>query len=228
MALKEEAGWNQTEQDWIKLLDAAPNGCFGIEIDGTIAATTTAVCYETELAWIGMVLTAGRFRRRGLAGALLERALGYLSSRGVDWIKLDATEMGRPVYQQFGFEDECIVERWLRPGSAARNFPEECRESELGKARGRPGSEAAYFGPCMADSPDAAQDLLQWFLALHPSEAIYWDILPANRPAVELARAHGFAPVRQLTRMARPGRPGVPARPTDIARTYAITGFEWG
>ncbi len=228
MALKEEAGWNQTRQDWIKLLEAAPQGCFGMEIDGALVATTTAVSYGTELAWVGMVLTASRYRGRGFAGALLEHAVDYLAREKVNWIKLDATVMGRPIYQRFGFEDECAIERWLRTGAPARNFPEENRESQFGRARGRPGSEAAYFGPCIADSPEAARDLLQWFLELHPGEAVFWDILPANSRAVDLARANGFAPVRRLTRMARLGRPGVPARPTDTVRTYAIAGFEWG
>jgi GNAT superfamily N-acetyltransferase len=228
MTLKEEAGWNQTEQDWVKLLERAPEGCFGVDIDGKLAATTTAVCYGAELAWIGMVLTARQFRGQGIAGALLRHAIEDLAGRGVDWIKLDATEMGRPVYQRLGFEDECVIERWSRPGTPARNFPEEQRESDGGMAGGRPGSQAAYFGPCIADSPDAARDLLEWFLALHNGEAIYWDLFPSNASAVELARADGFTPLRRLTRMARRGRPGIPARPTDVNRTYAITGFEWG
>jgi GNAT superfamily N-acetyltransferase len=228
MALKEEAGWNQTEQDWLKLFEFAPDSCFGIEIDGTLASTITAVCYGTELAWIGMVLTGARFRRRGLASALLEHTLHYLARIPMDWIKLDATEMGRPVYQRFGFEDECAIERWLRPGTPATFFEEQSRELGDSFARGRPGSKAAYFGPCRATSREAARDLLEWFLELHRGEAICWDILPANVDAVDLARAHGFTPLRKLVRMALRGRPGAAPRPTDIAHTYATAGFEWG
>ena len=43
MRLKEAAGWNQTEQDWRNLLHLAPDGCFGIDVNGVLAATTTAV-----------------------------------------------------------------------------------------------------------------------------------------------------------------------------------------
>ena len=227
MALKEEAHWNQTAEDWLKLFEVAPEGCFGIELEGVLAATTTAVCYGGELAWVGMVLTAARFRRRGLASLLMEHTLDYLDGR-VDWIKLDATEMGRPIYRRFGFEEECAVERWLRGGSPARRFADERREIEGGVACGRAGSTAAYFGPCNASSADAAERLLDWFLDLHPEEAVYWDILPDNFVAVELARARGFSPARRLVRMARRGRPGVPVRPTDFCTTYAIAGFEWG
>ncbi len=229
MALKEEAGWNQTEQDWLALFDFAPDGCFGIEIDGSLAATITAVTYDTGLAWIGMVLTAGRFRGRGLATALMRHALDYLSRKPVDWTKLDATSMGRPLYERFGFEYECDIERWVRPGvPASAWFADQSRSLDESFARGRAGSAAAYFGPCQADSPMVAQELLEWFLDLHPGEAIYWDLRPANGPAVDLAHSHGFAPVRKLVRMARRAHSDALPMPTDIEHTYAIAGFEWG
>lgn len=228
MALKDAAGWNQTVRDWHALFEAAPDGCFGIEIDGAIAATTTVVHYGAELAWIGMVLTGARYRRLGLARALLEHVLAYAESKPVDWIKLDATEMGRSLYGPFGFEEECAVERWLRPGAPPIDFDQQSRADGVNYARGRPGSIAAYFGPCRAESSAAARELLQWFLDFHPREAIFWDLFPGNASAVELATAHGFAPARRLVRMARRSRPNAPPHPTDIQHTYAIAGFEWG
>ncbi len=51
------AGWNQTVDDWQTLLRLDPQGCFCIEIDDRIVATTTLLCYGRRLAWIGMVLT---------------------------------------------------------------------------------------------------------------------------------------------------------------------------
>ena len=115
MALKEAAGWNQTEADWHNLLRLAPEGCYCIEAGGTVAATTTAVCFGRELAWIGMVLTHPDYRGQGLARRLMEHALAQLDRR-VDWIKLDATDMGRPLYSKLGFQDECPVERWAGQG----------------------------------------------------------------------------------------------------------------
>src|SRR6266498_5397231 len=43
------AGWNQTYEDWHMLLEVAPDGCFGIEADGRLVATTTLLCYEQRL-----------------------------------------------------------------------------------------------------------------------------------------------------------------------------------
>jgi GNAT superfamily N-acetyltransferase len=230
MALKEEAGWNQTEQDWLALFEFAPRGCFGIEIGGSLAATITVVTYESGLAWIGMVLTARRFQRQGLASALMRHTLDYLSLKPVDWIKLDATSIGQPLYERFGFEYECDIERWGRPGAPASVwFAEQSREMGFDSfACGRAGSAAAYFGPCRAASLGVAGELLEWFLALHPGEAIYWDLFPANASAIDLARSHGFTLLRKLVRMARRVRPGAPPMPTDVEHTYAIAGFEWG
>lgn len=120
MRLKAVAGWNQTEADWRNVLTLAPDSCFGIECDGELRATTTAICYGRELAWIGMVLTDPAYRGRGFARSLLEHALEYLRRERVHWIKLDATAMGRPVYERVGFRDEATIERWVRKPGAVR------------------------------------------------------------------------------------------------------------
>jgi GNAT superfamily N-acetyltransferase len=114
MRLKEAAGWNQTETDWRNVLSLAPDGCFGIECDGDLRATTTVVCFGRELAWIGMVLTGAAYRGQGLARRLMEHVIEYLRRREVNWIKLDATDMGRPLYARLGFQEETAIERWIR------------------------------------------------------------------------------------------------------------------
>ncbi len=252
MRLKDAAGWNQTERDWQHVFTLAPDGCFGIECDGTLVATTTAVCFGTDLAWIGMVLTHPDYRGRGLARALMEQALAYLDGRA-EWVKLDATDMGRPLYCKLGFEDECPIERWARHAGPAPplELPPLANCAELdraafgadrrkllgllariesaalddGYAMGRPGSKAAYFGPCVARTPATARRLLDWFLARHGHETIYWDILPGNRDAVRLAEEFGFRPLRRLVRMARRGKRNFEH---DDRLVYAIAGFEFG
>ena len=56
MTLKEAAGWNQTEEDWRRLLSLEPSGCFAAIKDERLIGTTTTTTYANELAWIGMVL----------------------------------------------------------------------------------------------------------------------------------------------------------------------------
>ena len=111
MQLKEAAGWNQTEDDWRRLLMLEPNGCFVAIKDGRLVGTTTTTTYGNDLAWIGMVLVEPQHRRQGIAAKLMQVALDYLKPR-VATIKLDATALGQPVYEKFGFEVESVVERW--------------------------------------------------------------------------------------------------------------------
>ena len=117
MQLKEAAGWNQTEDDWRRLLLLEPNGCFCALKDGRLVATTTTTTYGDELAWIGMVLVDPQHRRQGIAAKLMSVALEYLEGK-VGTVKLDATALGQPVYERFGFQAESLVERWSGTGNS--------------------------------------------------------------------------------------------------------------
>lgn len=116
MALSTEAGWNQTADDWRMLIELSPQGCLAIEIDGEIASTATLTCYGTRLAWVGMVLTRIKRRGRGYAMRLLKESLRVADELGIDSVKLDATNLGQPLYEKLGFRAEQPVERWWRAG----------------------------------------------------------------------------------------------------------------
>lgn len=229
LGLSTGAGWNQTAADWLAILNVAPDTCLALETDGRIVATTTLVCYETRLAWVGMVLTHPEYRRRGYARTLVSHAIDMAHERAVNTIKLDATGQGRPLYLDLGFVDEQPVERWGWDPTGAPS-PDRFRPEETpaltepgGYLLHRPGLFAYYLGPCLADTPDTAQKLFRRAMHEIGAEHYFWDLLPANRPAVELATALGFAPVRRLTRMVLGPNP-----PADESKIYAIAGFEWG
>jgi GNAT superfamily N-acetyltransferase len=253
--LTRAAGWNQVPSDWERLLRLEPEGCFALESEGQVAATTTALCYGQELAWIGMVLTAPEFRRRGFADALIAKALQYVEQRGVSVVKLDATDKGIGLYRRHGFMDECEIQRWRREpgptegteifsyvpdfaydraifGTDRATVLETLEEFDAvslpggGYAMGRPGFLASYFGPCVVHSPAAARRLLRWFLTKHPDKAIFWDLFPHNKEAVQLAQEFGFTPVRTLVRM-HLSRPSARSFPNP-AEVFAIAGFELG
>ena len=112
LRLKELARWNQTEDDWRRLIQLEPRGCFCATAAGRVIATTTTIRYGCELAWIGMVLVDPDYRRRGIATQLMQEALDYLGQVGVAAVKLDATPEGRPVYEKLGFAVESLIERW--------------------------------------------------------------------------------------------------------------------
>jgi ribosomal protein S18 acetylase RimI-like enzyme len=116
MELSRLAGWNQTIEDWDMLLRLDPHGCFAIEVDECIVATTTLLCYGSRLAWIGMVLTRPDYRRMGFAQRLVQAALERSAALKIESVKLDATPDGQPLYEKLGFKTEQIVERWYHDG----------------------------------------------------------------------------------------------------------------
>jgi GNAT superfamily N-acetyltransferase len=256
--LSTAAGWNQTAEDWQMLMALEPHNCFAIEADGRLVATTTLLRYSQQLAWIGMVLTSASNRGRGFARRLLAAALDRADSLGIETVKLDATEQGRPLYETFGFQAEQAVERWFRTGSAQSSESRIPRSSlslsphlraldleAFGTDRSsilqalaprstvelssnaflfaRPGRTTHYLGPCIADDPAAAREIIISVLKTSVHSSWSWDLLPANKQAVALASELGFTRQRCLTRMAR----GKPLRGHEEA-VFAIAGFELG
>ena len=102
MGLKEKAGWNQTEADWRRFLDMEPTGSFVAEWDGRPVGTTVT-CILGPVAWIAMVLVDPEFRGRGFGKALMTHALDFLDGQNVPSIRLDATALGKPLYEKLGF-----------------------------------------------------------------------------------------------------------------------------
>ena len=105
MRLKDEEGWNQTEDDWRRFLDLEPGGCFVAMKGGRPVGTVTACAFDS-IGWIAMVLVDKPARHQGVGSRLVEHALEYLDARGVRTARLDATALGRPIYERFGFVAE--------------------------------------------------------------------------------------------------------------------------
>ena len=102
MRLKEQALWNQTLADWWRFLALEPQGCFVAHWHGQPAGTAAAFVFG-RVGWIAMVLVDRALRGRGIATRLMEHALAYLDNRGVRSVRLDATPLGRPIYERLGF-----------------------------------------------------------------------------------------------------------------------------
>lgn len=268
MALKQAAGWNQTEQDWRLLVELQPDGCFVVESEGRVVASATAYCYAQDLAWIGMVLALPEVRGRGFGWRAFCAAVDFCRQQGIHCLKLDATAIGQPLYEHAGFLPEYQVERWgglpkLVPGAALpgclavldesrlqmleardtaafgvtrdallpalrRNADwSACLErdgSPLAYAMSRPGVNAHYFGPCLAETADEARVLLEAFFAGHPNQCVFADVPAPNAPARCLLQSYGLELRRTLLRMYR-GRNETPGQPSRI---FGLAGFEYG
>jgi GNAT superfamily N-acetyltransferase len=260
LVLSDAAGWNQTAEDWSRLISLEPENCYSVEEDGRVVATSTLLVHSRDLAWVGMVLTHPDYRKRGYARRLLDAALARARELGIRSVKLDATPEGEPIYRSLGFETEQAIERWRRDagpvvaaavseGEIPFGLDQEAfgtdrsrflrtlsplphgRGSEMGietcaldaYALHRPGRRAWYFGPCVSRTPGEAELLAAATVAQHPDEPWFWDILPANELARDMAGRLGFRPVRKLARMWL----GENVRGDD-SLVYATAGFEAG
>jgi GNAT superfamily N-acetyltransferase len=117
LSLSTTAGWNQQRDDWRMLLQLAPAGAFAALGDARIVGTAIGIDYG-GFAWIAMMLVDPAYRGRGVGRRLLEAAMDAVPSNLP--IRLDATPLGRPLYQRHGFEDEAVLSRYVAEGSTHR------------------------------------------------------------------------------------------------------------
>jgi GNAT superfamily N-acetyltransferase len=132
-ALSMAEGWNQTPADWARLIRLEPAGCFAARDGDMLTGTVTTTTYGGTLAWIGMMIVRPEFRGRGIGAALMRQAIEYVHGLGISCIKLDATPMGRPLYQSLGFVVESELERWkgTAPTTSGREEPGLTRAGSL-------------------------------------------------------------------------------------------------
>jgi len=158
-------GWNQTEKDWMLILDNPLNICIVAEHNNKIAGTAIAFCYANDVAWIGMVLVDKSLRGQGAGKMLLMYLIDNLQH--IESIKLDATPAGQPLYSNLGFIEELKIFRMTNtcvddfPLGSSINEPVNTQEQNLpdiilrvtvipgvaGRLYPRFSSQSIYFQP---------------------------------------------------------------------------------
>lgn len=231
LSLVELAGWNQTRVDITRLFEHQPGGCFVAEVLGRAVGTITTTSHGRDVAWIGMMLVHLDFRRRGLATALMQRAIDWLRESGIACIKLDATPDGAAVYEQLGFCAEYGLKRYVRAG-LKRGAPIATRMDDFQI----PALDAQAFGADRSDylkrlandsrvvstadgygmirsgrvaaylGPVIAESSevarpIVERLLAGITQTVYWDLPDPNSEAVCMANDLGFELVRTLSRM---------------------------
>jgi ribosomal protein S18 acetylase RimI-like enzyme len=143
MRLKRIAGWNQTPDDWRRFLTLGRGGCFVAEAGGQPVGTATTTPYGDRFGWVGMVLVLPEHRRQGIGTALLEHAIRSLEDRGVACVRLDATPLGKKVYDTIAFRDEYGLKRMEGTADALGDRGKPMTEDDL---PGVAAFDAARFG----------------------------------------------------------------------------------
>ena len=62
-------------------------------------------CLDGRSAYIMNMYTLPQYRKRGIGKELFKRIAEEATRRGYKKITLNATDMGKPIYEQYGFED---------------------------------------------------------------------------------------------------------------------------
>ena len=58
-----------------------------------------------EVGYVMNIVTVPAYRRQGLARRIMQTIVDWLSAQGIRRITLHATEQGRPLYRELGFDD---------------------------------------------------------------------------------------------------------------------------
>ncbi|MEN8116693.1 MAG: GNAT family N-acetyltransferase [Bacteroidota bacterium] len=134
MDLKNAEKWNQSTADWETLINYKNSVNLVAELDGKIVGSITAINYNNEVAWIGMMLVYMEYRGRGISKQLLLQTIDESKNRGCKSIKLDATPAGRPVYKKIGFIDEYEIGRITNPSASKINYVSDVEAVKVSEA----------------------------------------------------------------------------------------------
>jgi len=108
--LSAQAGWNQTEEDWCRLMRMKGTSVKVLVQNGEVRASYSVVGYGSKVAWIGMILVDEAYRGAGWGKAAFTGALR--EAAGFETAGLDATDLGEPIYLKQGFKAGRPMVRW--------------------------------------------------------------------------------------------------------------------
>lgn len=117
-----------------------------------------------------------------------------------------------------GFGDDRGRLLELLRGSAYHTHEAQSGEAVYGFAMALPSAAGVRFGPCIAESDEAAKTLLDAVLANCPSETIVVGVPSVNQIAIELLDSRGFKRLAPCLRMIR----GEARADIDADRLFAI------
>lgn len=111
MQLKALNNWNQVREDWDLLLNYPLASNWVAESKGQVIGTVSMVIYPPGIGWIGMMLVRPNLQGQGIGRKLMERVLDH--SESVSTFCLDATDMGKHLYDKLGFMSVGTVNRFI-------------------------------------------------------------------------------------------------------------------
>lgn len=133
-ALREGAGWGVHEWALRAVIGQPRARCvLAVDGDGSLAGVGSGIAYG-PLGFVGNMIVAAPYRRRGVGSAILESVTSFLESAGCTRLELNATSDGRPLYERHGFETigTSATARIPRGLDLARNGAVEIHDAAVG------------------------------------------------------------------------------------------------
>ena len=102
-------GWNQPEEEIAEVIRRSGKFIYGAFQQDRLAGTAAVYPYpDGGFAFVNEVIVHSDFRRQGAATRLLEKLIPLAAAEYPD-LRLYATDMGRPLYEKFGFRPYAIL-----------------------------------------------------------------------------------------------------------------------
>jgi len=114
--LLQRAGWNQTSEDLAFISNHNQKGIFiasfNYENQEIPLGSGVSLSVNNDLCWIGMILVHPELRRQGIARSIMNACLEHARhDQNKSIIGLDATPLGKQVYDSLGFKDSFTIWR---------------------------------------------------------------------------------------------------------------------
>ena len=102
VALANTMDWNMAKEDFQFALKLEPEGCLVAFNGSKRIGIATCISYG-KVGWFGNLIVGSKYRRKGVGGLLVENAVEYLQSKGVETVGLYAYPNLKEFYKNHGF-----------------------------------------------------------------------------------------------------------------------------
>lgn len=118
--ITDEENWGYMEEDFRRLLDLEPRGCFVAFDQEERMGMLTTTSYN-DIGWIGNVVVRSDRRQERLGSKMVRHAIDYLRSKSVDIIGLYSYVDSVGFYERIGFIESFRVSRFAAIAKASEN-----------------------------------------------------------------------------------------------------------
>jgi GNAT superfamily N-acetyltransferase len=125
--------WGHLEEDFHRLVDLNPGGCFVAWEQRERVGIVTSVVHG-PYAFLGNLIVRKDIRARGVGLQLMKQIIAGLDGKGVKTIELDGVFRAVETYRILGFKDKYLSLRFVRPASQGQKTMHEqriCRADDI-------------------------------------------------------------------------------------------------